>query len=178
MVEDATESESRTTDTTTDCSKPANYSVSPWELSLRLHELIESRLETHIKELENGLLLSQNGVGRRYSYSETESSSAHHSPTCICDECDKRGDIPSWNNGESGSNCVDQGGRSTNRIQNGSYYSIKDMPQTWDNKQGLMSLESNEDSMSEDEGSDESEMLLIKQIIERRKSGSGFNFKI
>ncbi|KAL1551130.1 hypothetical protein AAHA92_19010 [Salvia divinorum] len=185
MVDDATESESRTTDTTADCSKPVNYSVSPWELSLRLHELIESRLEARIKDLEIALSQSKNRVGiqhrivsgRRYSYSETESSSAHHSPTCICDEHAMREDEPSENDGESGSNSIDRGGRSTNGLQNGNCDSMKDMPQIWDNKQTFMSLHTNEDSMSEDEGSDESEMLLIKQILERRKSGSGFNFK-
>lgn len=147
MVEDdATESGSKTTDTVPGFSKPSNYAVSPWELSLKLHELIESRLETRIKELELALLHSQNNrVGiqqrsivseRRYSYSETESSSTnHHSPSCIC--------------------CEEQ----------------ENMPQIWD-EQRLMN---DEDSMSED---DESELLLIKQIIERRKSGSSFNFKI
>ncbi|MCD7459961.1 hypothetical protein HAX54_042404 [Datura stramonium] len=45
-------------------SKPANYPVSPRELSSCLHEVIESRLEARIKELETALLRSQN---RAYS---------------------------------------------------------------------------------------------------------------
>lgn len=190
VKDDASESGSRTTDTTSDCSKPANYAVSPWELTMRLHELIESRLETRIKELEIAISHRENRVGvqhsivsgRRFSYSGTESSSTHHSPTCICDEHDKRDDGPSTGNsfskdGESG----------TNRTQNGDYDSISHhgvitgedrSPNLVQDMQRLMSLMSNEDSMSEDEGSDESELLLIKQIIERRKSGSSFNFKI
>ncbi|KAH6807253.1 hypothetical protein C2S51_028361 [Perilla frutescens var. frutescens] len=173
MVEHESESGRSTTGTRTDGSKPANYAVSPWELSLRLHELIESRLETRIKELEIALSHSDNRVedyGRRFSCSETESSSTHHSPTCICDEHDKGEDEPS-NDGESGSHVIDQGTRSSSRIQNGDYYdSIS--------HHGGEDRSPNEDSMSEDEGSDESEMLLIKQIIERRRSGSSFNFKM
>lgn len=166
MVEEASESGSSTTGTTTDGSKPANYAVSPWELSLRLHELIESRLETRIKELEFALSHRENRVGdygRRFSFSETESSSTHHSPTCICEE-----DLPS-NYGESGSNIIDKGTHSSSKIQNGDYDFIS--------HHGGEDRSPNEDSMSEDEGSDESEMLLIKQIIERRRSGPSFNFK-
>ncbi|KAH6798703.1 hypothetical protein C2S51_035187 [Perilla frutescens var. frutescens] len=173
MVEHASESGRSTTVTGTDGSKPANYAVSPWELSLRLHELIELRLETRIKELEIALSHSENRVGdygRRFSCSETESSSTHHSPTCICDEHDKGEDEPS-NDGESGSHIDDQGTRSSSRIQNGDYY---DSISHYDGEE----RSPNEDSMSEDEGSDDSEMLLIKQIIERRRSGSSFNFKI
>lgn len=43
-----------------DHSKPANHPVSPRELSSRLHEVIESRLEARIKELEAALYHSQN----------------------------------------------------------------------------------------------------------------------
>ncbi|XP_054822742.1 uncharacterized protein LOC129321039 [Prosopis cineraria] len=38
---------------------PGNYAVSPHELSLRLHQVIESRLEEHVKELEIALQNSQ-----------------------------------------------------------------------------------------------------------------------
>lgn len=212
MVNGAPESGNETTDTTTNCSQPANYAVSPWELSLRLHELIESRLETRIKELEIALGDSQNRVPvqgsqsivserRFFAYSETESSSTHQSPTCICDEHDKREEGPSTKNFASSyldaykeSNGVFL--RVTDKDQekeDGEYDSIshhgvimeedrsvtlvQDMPQIWD-KQRSTSFMSNEDSMSEEEGSDESEMLLIKQIVERRKSGSSFNLKI
>lgn len=192
VKDDASESGSRTTGTTSDCSKPANYVVSPRELSLRLHELIQSRLETRIKELEIALSHRENRVGvqhqhsivsaRRFSYSGTESSSTHHSPTCICDEHDKREDEPS-----TGNSFCNDGESGTNRTQNGDYDSISHhgvitgedrSPNLVQDMQRLTSLMSNEDSMSEDEGSDESELLLIKQIVERRRSGSSFNFKI
>lgn len=57
---DSSESDSNTSGTWTVQSKPANYSVSPRELTSRLHEVIESRLEARIKELETALLRSQN----------------------------------------------------------------------------------------------------------------------
>ncbi|CAA7399368.1 unnamed protein product [Spirodela intermedia] len=44
---------------------PANYAVSPRQLSLRLHELIQSQLEDRIKELEEALSHSQRRGGRR-----------------------------------------------------------------------------------------------------------------
>ncbi|KAL8035402.1 hypothetical protein ABFS82_12G091900 [Erythranthe guttata] len=138
--------------------QPVNYAVNPWELSLRLHELIESRLEKRINELETALAKTQNGdkvLGsqtvvfpkRIFSYSETESSSTHQSPACICyidkDQENEEGD---------GAQFFD--------------------------KQISTRFMSNEDCSSEDEGTDESEMLLIKQIVERTKSGSSFNLKI
>ncbi|CAA6662945.1 unnamed protein product [Spirodela intermedia] len=46
---------------------PANYAVSPRQLSLRLHELIQSQLEDRIKELEEALSHSQRrGGGGRH----------------------------------------------------------------------------------------------------------------
>lgn len=39
---------------------PPNYAVSPRELSIKLHEVIESRLEERIRELETALQNSQN----------------------------------------------------------------------------------------------------------------------
>uniref|UniRef100_M1CR71 RNA binding protein n=1 Tax=Solanum tuberosum TaxID=4113 RepID=M1CR71_SOLTU len=59
---DSSESDSHTNGTWIVHSKPANYPVSPRELSSRLHEVIESRLEARIKELETDLYHSQNRV--------------------------------------------------------------------------------------------------------------------
>lgn len=71
-------------------SKPANYPVSPRELSSRLHEVIESRLEARIKELETALYHSQNRVcsletqhnlsQKNFTSSEIESSANLQSP--------------------------------------------------------------------------------------------------
>ncbi|KAL5826257.1 hypothetical protein ACOSQ4_018054 [Xanthoceras sorbifolium] len=65
-----------------------NYAASPRELSLRLHEVIESRLEARIMELETALENSQNKLETlemestipwRDLYSEAESSSVESS---------------------------------------------------------------------------------------------------
>ncbi|KAG8366445.1 hypothetical protein BUALT_Bualt17G0080500 [Buddleja alternifolia] len=158
----------------TNCSRPPNNAVCPWELSLRLHELIESRLEKRVKELEIALensqnrarvLASQNVVSkRRLSYSETESSSTHQSPTCIYDEQEMEYEYIL-----NHSVVMEEGGLLD---------SVQDFPETRDKKMSTNFM-LNEDSGSEDDGSgDESEMLLIKQILERRRSGSSFNLKI
>ncbi|PSS13491.1 DNA double-strand break repair Rad50 ATPase [Actinidia chinensis var. chinensis] len=56
------ESDSNTSGTFTNHTHTANYAVSPRELSLRLHEVIESRLKARIMELEAALQNSQNKV--------------------------------------------------------------------------------------------------------------------
>lgn len=66
------------------------YPVSPRELSLRLHQVIQSRLEEHIKELEMALHNSQRKMKymesehvhpwRELSNSGTQNSSTHDSP--------------------------------------------------------------------------------------------------
>ncbi|KAL3511047.1 hypothetical protein ACH5RR_030448 [Cinchona calisaya] len=54
--------------TTNGRTPPANYAVSPRELSIRLHEVIESRLEARIKELETALQNNQN----KFHFLETQ----------------------------------------------------------------------------------------------------------
>lgn len=84
---DSSKSDSSTTRTWIVHSKPANYPVSPRELTSRLHEVIEARLEARIKELETALLHSQN---RAYSL-ETQHDLSHQdfesreteSPACL-----------------------------------------------------------------------------------------------
>lgn len=185
MVNDASESGNETTDTMTNCSKPANYAVSPRELSWRLHELIESRLEARIKELEIELGNRQNTIsGRRFSYSETESSSTHQSPTCICSGHDKLQERASTYKDNNGIllKVIDK----EQEKEDGEYDSISHHGLVMEDRsealvqdiQRRTSFMYSGDSTSEDEGSDESDMLLIKQIVERRKSGSNFNLRI
>ncbi|CAL5399305.1 unnamed protein product [Camellia sinensis] len=87
------ESDSDSSGTSTDHPHTANYAVSPRELSLCLHELIESRLEARIKELEAALQNSQKRVNslewqhiasqRGLAYGELGSSSTPESPTLV-----------------------------------------------------------------------------------------------
>ncbi|RWR72887.1 pericentriolar material 1 protein [Cinnamomum micranthum f. kanehirae] len=65
---------------------PANYAVSPKELSLRLHQLIQSRLEERVSELELALQDSQKRLQfmeaqRDFSNSDLGSPSTQESPT-------------------------------------------------------------------------------------------------
>ncbi|XP_011075667.1 uncharacterized protein LOC105160099 isoform X2 [Sesamum indicum] len=185
------ESGDETTDTTTHGSPPANYTVSPWELSLRLHELIESRLQMRIKELETALCNSQNRVqilgsqsivsGRRFSYCTTESSSVQQSPT---EEHDKQYG-PSAENQEKETNGIllrvrekDQESQDGEYSSNAGKHSIDRLMPQIAYQDTSTSFMSDEDCLSEDNETDESEMLLIKQILERRKSGSSCNLKI
>ncbi|KAG0490834.1 hypothetical protein HPP92_007697 [Vanilla planifolia] len=70
----------------------ANYSVSPKELSLRLHKVIESRLEERIKELESAVeqsqmklqLLEAEKLSSKQAFSSSETGSPNrYSPTCL-----------------------------------------------------------------------------------------------
>ncbi|XP_068656083.1 uncharacterized protein [Aristolochia californica] len=77
----------------TNCTPPGKNAVSPKELSLRLHELIQSRLEEHIAELEIELQYTTRKLhlmevekmnsNRDMSYSDFESSSTQGSPTVM-----------------------------------------------------------------------------------------------
>ncbi|XP_072989095.1 uncharacterized protein [Typha latifolia] len=77
----------------TGCAHDVNYVVSPTELSLRLHEVIQHRLEERIKELEISLAQSQKQLQRMeaeriflegpFSNSDMGSSSNQESPTLM-----------------------------------------------------------------------------------------------
>ncbi|CAA0825551.1 Unknown protein [Striga hermonthica] len=146
----------------------ANYAVSPWELRLRLHELIESRLKKHINKLETALVDTQRLSDRIESrenkfhyHSETESSS------CARDEHDEGENEFSGKN--LSANYVDAYEES-----NADLLAFTERDEEHDNMQRSTCFMSDEDL----ECSDELEMLLIEQIVERRKSGySGLNFE-
>ncbi|KAJ8570020.1 hypothetical protein K7X08_006597 [Anisodus acutangulus] len=75
----SSESDRDTSETWIVHSKPANYPVSPRELSLRLHEVIESRLEARIKELETAVHRSQNracSLETQHNFSQTDVASS------------------------------------------------------------------------------------------------------
>lgn len=64
-----------------DCTRDANYPVSPRDLSLRLHKVIQHRLEERIKELETALAQSQKQaqlqmMARERVFSEQTSSNS------------------------------------------------------------------------------------------------------
>ncbi|KAK2994741.1 hypothetical protein RJ640_007998 [Escallonia rubra] len=87
------DSEQDTSGTANNHTDMANYAVSPWQLSFRLHEVIESRLQARIEELETALQNSQNtvpflesqNVSSRWGFvrSEVGSSSTPESPNFV-----------------------------------------------------------------------------------------------
>ncbi|XP_068654760.1 uncharacterized protein [Aristolochia californica] len=93
MIHHVHDSDHDTGSSSANCSAPVKYAVSPEELSLRLHELIESRLEEHIVKLEIELQDTRRKLhlmeakkmnsNRDMSHSEFESSSTQGSPTVI-----------------------------------------------------------------------------------------------
>ncbi|XXG63438.1 hypothetical protein AAC387_Pa05g1632 [Persea americana] len=93
MVKGAADSDQDACGSSTTHVCPTNYAVSPRELSLRLHELIESRLEERIAELESAVEDSQKRLHlmeagqvcsqRGFSSSEMGSLSTHESPTVM-----------------------------------------------------------------------------------------------
>ncbi|XP_073130729.1 uncharacterized protein [Henckelia pumila] len=231
----ASESGDESTSTTTNISQPPNYAVSPRELSFRLHELIESRLEARIKELEIALINSERRVqvlgsqgilsGTRLSFSETEYSCSPQSPINNCGHYTTDGSLVrniSSNSLDSiEANCTlerstddkQERGKKSSTSSRGSDHdmhstvkklidglglfneekkvsqndaavekdggqedSVQYVGRTWD-RQMSRSLMLDEDFESEDEEeADEAEMLLIKKIVERRRSGSAFVF--
>lgn len=82
-------SNSESGDTSDNGTPPANYAVSPTELSLRLHEIVQTRLEERIVELELELsdtkrrlhLMEVERVSSRRDYSNSENESPPGSPT-------------------------------------------------------------------------------------------------
>ncbi|KAJ1421819.1 hypothetical protein SESBI_13457 [Sesbania bispinosa] len=77
---------------------PMNYAVSPYELSLRLHEVIQSRLEERVEELEVALQNSQRklqfmeseheGHSQKYFPSHGQASSLTKGNLLTYDDCD------------------------------------------------------------------------------------------
>ncbi|KAK4750455.1 hypothetical protein SAY87_003937 [Trapa incisa] len=156
-----------------------NYAVSPRELSLHLHELIRTRLEGRIEELELALQNSQ----RKVQLLESSASERQRKSPMIKDLCPVDPHLPSpdplvmslsgdaltaYNEAceelmkfepeadESPSSLYDRecSAKGQSRVQE------------MDNMY-LMGYESNDSEVD-----DENERLLIKQIIERTKKGS------
>ncbi|XP_042498859.1 uncharacterized protein LOC122077118 [Macadamia integrifolia] len=80
------DSDQNASDTSTTPTHAANYAVSPRELSLRLHKVIQERLEERIMELETALqqsqqrmhILESEGVNSQRDFSNSEIGSSTH----------------------------------------------------------------------------------------------------
>lgn len=156
-----------------------NYAVSPWELSIRLHEVIQSRLEARIAELERALENSQKKVQhiesermavQRNEYSETESST--QSPFFMEEEDDSI-DQPLVLNlsGEA----LEAYKEAHEEIFNTDISDSREdgsVPEHDNSRDwGFNGLEGRGGEDEEDED-DEFGQLLIKQIVEKMRQGS------
>lgn len=171
----------------------ANYTVSPWELTLRLHELIESRLKSRIEELETALRSSQSRPNTLESlpvtslsgiaHSEVESLSTSDSSSLplgislsgqALDSCNEADGQISWRNEPNLRTAVafsngDGAKQKQSRVEV-TLSEGQNLPR-WED--WTSSRESNEVGQREDEDEDDAfGKLLINQIVEQHRSGS------
>lgn len=165
----------------------AHYAVSPRELSLRLHEVVQSRLEERIKELEAALENSQRKMHLMesecknsrsdFSYRELGSSSARESPIST-EKCKplvmnlSEEALASYNEAHKELMKINESGQED--LPNCTIIPLKVRTTL---SKGQMSRVQRLDNvgLSGDEISDcddEMEKLLIKQIVEKTKKGS------
>ena len=155
-----------------------NYAVSPRDLSLRLHEVIQSRLEARIMELEAELRNNQRRptsmgeefvISAREMYSEAGSLSTQESPVFVEDEEGKKkmqtfdGELSLCPNDEDDD---DEG-------VVGERWPVRDKIRSWEELTSR-SWGSNDDDDDDEEEEEDDEMgkLLIKQIVEKTRQGS------
>ncbi|XP_074565758.1 uncharacterized protein LOC141822220 [Curcuma longa] len=174
----------------------ANYSVSPCELSLRLHEVIQLRLQERIKELETALHQTQKQLRllesdhllthRAFSSSDMGSSSNLDSPTGL-DAYDELYEefVQATNKEEN------QPTTTYSRHQRSHYLHSSDDNLIWEmddpkscgresmgdqklkNKGSFYRDEIEDEYDNDDDNQDDDEMkILIKQILEKTRQGS------
>lgn len=146
-----------------------NYAVSAQELSLRLHEVIKSRLEERIEELELALQNSQRKV-------QLLESSASKNQSCPPIEDLQPLDPHQWSREPL---MMSLSGEALSAYHEGYGELVKFEPEDGDSPSGLYESTHQEidnvcaTGYDESSGTDdEKEKLLIKQIIERTKKGS------
>ncbi|KAE8672335.1 Glycine-rich RNA-binding protein 3 [Hibiscus syriacus] len=174
----------------------ANYAVSPRELSLRLHEVIQSRLEERVQELETGLENSQRKVKlmesehknpEKWKYSTTlESTPINEDPHCTskprvsklswetpdhaCEEEKEEGArLRIYRNNHQG-NLVCGDRYDANKSDETFYDQVRTSEYQYSKDQELHDVNVSEGECSDND--DEMEKLLIQKIVEKTKKGS------
>uniref|UniRef100_A0A3Q7FSV1 Uncharacterized protein n=1 Tax=Solanum lycopersicum TaxID=4081 RepID=A0A3Q7FSV1_SOLLC len=165
---------------------PANYAVSPRELTLRLHEVLQTQLEDRVKELEMALQNSERKVRymeaelvsswRDSSNSEGGSSSTHGSPVTKVEQ--RTADQPMTINLRG--DALDAYNEAYNVFTrlNSEEEDVAVAPGVMDinHQENSRSREHNfdwiENDRMNDESDDEMEKLLIRHIVEKAKKGS------
>ncbi|KAF6171395.1 hypothetical protein GIB67_009536 [Kingdonia uniflora] len=200
MMNGQADSDKDASGTSTTETQNANYAVSPRELSMRLHEVIQSRLEERIMELESALqntvkkvhLIGSNQMSSPRDFLNSEiGSSSQGSSTMIEVEGNTIAQQPLFLNLSGDAlNAYDEAYEEFIKItgddetqSNGSLHHlnsrslIHDKIRTWD-ESILRSRRSEEVCESEDgdeEHDDDGDLigkLLIKQIVEKARQGS------
>ncbi|KAH9624695.1 hypothetical protein KSS87_015537 [Heliosperma pusillum] len=199
-------SSSETTLSRSSHSSPTPHStkdgVSPRELSLRLHEVIQSRLEKHVMELEAELATSQNHIERliseRATYWKDVLDSGPTSSRCsprVVETRQPRGPAPqplimnlsgdaldAYNEAFEELDKLKQTEDKETLVQSDELTGFSERSKSWlAGKQeeavpiSITGIPSSEDSPNDNYDSDEDEdddMLLIKQIVEKARQGS------
>ncbi|KAK8497912.1 hypothetical protein V6N13_026804 [Hibiscus sabdariffa] len=164
-----------------------NYAVSPRELSLHLHEVIRSRLEERVQELETALENSQRKVklmesehknpNNKWKYSTTlESPPINGDPHCI-----SKPQVPklSWETPDHACNKafeestllhIYQNNHQANKLEETFYDEVRRLEDQASRVQELLDVNVSEGECSDND--DEMEKLLIQQIVEKTKKGS------
>lgn len=169
---------------------PVDYAVSPRELSLRLHEVLQSQLEERLKELEMALQNSERKVRymeaelvsswRDSSNSEGGSSSTHGSPVTKVEQ--RTADQPvvinlsgealdayneafdeftRLNESEEEDIAVASGVKNSNHQEN-----------SHKREHNFDLIENGRTNDESEDGDDEMEKLLIRHIVEKARKGS------
>lgn len=164
---------------------PANYAVSSRELTLRLHEVLQSQLEDRVKELEMALQNSERKVRymeaelvsswRDSSNSEGGSSSTHGSPVTKVEQ--RTTDEPMTINLRG--DALDAYNEAYNvftRLNSKEDVAVASGVMDINHQENSRSRERNfdwiENDRMNDESDDEMEKLLIRHIVEKAKKGS------
>lgn len=192
MVNGPVDSDENACSSSTTHVHPTNYAVSPRELTVRLHELIQSRLEERIAELESALEDTQKQLRlmeaeqlssqRGFSSSEIGTLSTHESPT-MTEHTDTMSPPLFLNLSDSALNSYDEAYVEFKKIANTKKETInKQINENGWNGNGdngsLLHLEiakrkSNEiGESSNDDDDDELAKLLIKRFVEKTRQGS------
>ncbi|KAK4778613.1 hypothetical protein SAY86_006141 [Trapa natans] len=150
-----------------------NYVVSPWELSLRLHELIQRRLEDRIEELELALQNSQ----RKVQLLEPSTSQRQSRSPMIKDHAPSPEPLVMNLSGEAlaayNEACEELVKFEPEEDQSpSSLYDLECSGTGQGRVQEIYNMYLTGYESSDTEADDENERLLIKQIIERTKKDS------
>lgn len=164
---------------------PVNYAVSPRELRLRLHEVLQSQLEERVKELEMALQNSERKVRymeaelvsswRDSSNSEGGSSSTHGSPVTKVEH--RTADQPmTINLGGDALDAYNEAYDVFTRLSSEEDVAVASVVMDINHQENSRSREHNFDWIEKDrmndESDDEMEKLLIRHIVEKAKKGS------